>query len=116
MKDSVSLAYAEDSTVGAGGVLTLVETAKEQLASSTFESEVFHIQTRKDDVPRVLVIGRASRKHTTRYVSIPIGESVRERLEKQIVGSLAMGLSGLLEWALRELELKRISLEVKIRP
>jgi hypothetical protein len=116
MKESASLAYADISPVEDNNSLNLVETSPETLPVGTFESDVFHITTREDVKPRVLVIGRPSRKHTTGYLNIPIGRSVRDRLQEQIVGSLAMGVSGLLEWALEELERKRISLEIQAKP
>ena len=116
MKESASLAYAEISPVEGDRCFKLIEVTGETLPVSLFESDVFHIATREDNAPRVIVIGRPNRKHTTGYLNIPIGKNVRERLDKHIVGSLAMGVSGLLEWALEELDRKHISVEIRALP
>lgn len=113
MNESRSLAYLETPPVQNNGPRQLLDGGVERLSISPLESEVFKIMTRQGDTGRVIIIGRASRKHTVGYLNIPIGSNVRQRLNRQIVGSLAMGISGLLEWALAELERKHISLEIQ---
>jgi propanediol dehydratase small subunit len=66
---------------------------------------------KKDDAA-VYIVGRPSRAHATRFLNIPVSQALKERLGTQVVGSIAMGSSALLEWALQELERQGISLEV----
>nr|MBS0022016.1 hypothetical protein [Gammaproteobacteria bacterium] len=77
---------------------------------------MFSIETRKDPLGRVMVVGKATRKYATSFLNIPISAEARERLSQQVVGSLAMGTGALLEWALDELERQGISLEARPRP
>jgi hypothetical protein len=79
------------------------------------EKGMFSIEARHDDVGRVIFIGRPTRKHAEAFLNIPISDSTRRRLDEQIVGSLAMGTSALLEWALAELQCRRITIEARAR-
>nr|MBS0019468.1 hypothetical protein [Gammaproteobacteria bacterium] len=76
---------------------------------------MFSIETRQDSSGRVLVAGKATRKHAASFINIPVSAQLRERLDQQVVGSLAMGTGALLEWALDELERQGISLEARPR-
>ena len=116
MEKSDSLAYAGISSVEDNPSLRVIQHELESLPASALESDVFDVAIRPDHAGRVIVMGRPSRKHTTGFLNIPIGRNARERLDRQIVGSLAMGVSGLLEWALKELERKHIALEIQARP
>jgi hypothetical protein len=75
----------------------------------------FSIETHSDPLGRVIVIGKPTRKHAATFLNIPISAAARERLDQQVVGSLAMGTGALLEWALDELERQGISLEARPR-
>lgn len=77
------------------------------------EESMFSIQTRHDNAGRVIVIGRPTRKRAQAFLNIPISDNTRRRLDEQLVGSLAMGASALLEWALQELQQKEISIEAR---
>ena len=116
MSKSTYLAYANASPIDDKDSLRLVEAPIEAFPAHALVSDVFHITMREDDAASVFMIGRANRKHTIGYLNIPVGRNLRERLERQIVGSLAMGVSGLLEWALAEIERKQVSLEIQARP
>jgi hypothetical protein len=61
----------------------------------------------------VRIVGRPSRKCAGAFVNIPISIELRNQLGKRIVGSLAMGTSALLQWALQELERQGISIEAQ---
>lgn len=74
---------------------------------------MFSTEARQDSLGRVIVIGKATRKRATSFINIPISAQLRERLNEQVVGSLAMGTGALLEWALDELKRQGISLEVR---
>lgn len=89
-----------------------VEQHAEGLQESTDES-MFSIGTRPDNTGRVIVIGRPTRKRAEAFLNIPISEHTRKRLDEQVVGSLAMGTSALLEWALQELQRRGISIEAR---
>lgn len=82
--------------------------------AGTAES-MFSIETRHDSAGRVIVIGRPTRKRAEAFLNIPISDDTRKRLDEQVVGSLAMGTSALLEWALQELQRRRISIEARPR-
>ncbi|MGF1615769.1 MAG: hypothetical protein ACFCVA_18185 [Gammaproteobacteria bacterium] len=77
------------------------------------KESMFSIQTRHDNAGRVIVIGRPTRKRAQAFLNIPISDNTRRRLDEQLVGSLAMGASALLEWALQELQQKEISIEAR---
>lgn len=79
------------------------------------ETGMFAITTREDPAGRVIVIGKASRKRATTFLNIPISGELRDALDAQIVGSLAMGAGALLEWALSELKRQHLSLEARPR-
>lgn len=74
---------------------------------------MFSITTRADPTGRVVVIGRASRKRADTFLNIPLCQATRERIEEQLVGSLAMGTGALIEWALEELKRQGITLEAR---
>lgn len=76
---------------------------------------MFSIEARQDPAGRVIVIGKPTRRHAATFINIPISAELRERLDKHVVGSLAMGTGALLEWALDELKRQRISLEAQAR-
>lgn len=61
----------------------------------------------------VRIVGRPSRKCAGAFVNIPISPELRNQLGKRIVGSLAMGTSALLQWALQELERQGVSIEAQ---
>lgn len=75
------------------------------------DERMFKIEPRQQSTGQVVIVGKASRKHAMTFVNTPISEQLRKRLDKQIVGSLAMGTGALLEWALDELERQGIRLE-----
>ncbi len=76
---------------------------------------MFSIEARQDPLGRVFVIGKATRKRAVSFINIPVSTQLRERLDEQIVGSLAMATGALLEWALDELKRQGISLEARPR-
>ncbi len=75
---------------------------------------MFRLETRQEGGGRIVIAGRPNRKNATTYVNIPISQQLRKRLDEQIVGSVAMGTSALLLWALDEL--KRQDVTVEARP
>ncbi|MGF1615228.1 MAG: hypothetical protein ACFCVA_15340 [Gammaproteobacteria bacterium] len=81
----------------------------------SMQTGMFLINTREDPAGRVIVIGKASRRRATTFLNIPISKELRDALDTQIVGSLAMGAGALLEWALVELKRQRLSLEARPR-
>lgn len=86
-----------------------------QNSPSLIQTGMFLINTREDSAGRVIVIGKASRRRATTFLNIPISKELRDALDTQIVGSLAMGAGALLEWALRELKRQKLSLEARPR-
>jgi len=86
-----------------------------RLHSRSGELGMFAIETRSGDACQVIVVGKATRKRAKTFINIPVSESLRTRLDNQIVGSLAMGTGALLEWALEELKRQGISIEARIR-
>nr|MBS0019552.1 hypothetical protein [Gammaproteobacteria bacterium] len=80
------------------------------------ELGMFVIETRPGGTQsQVVVVGKATRKRAKTFINIPISESLRKRLDTQIIGSLAMGTGALLEWALEELKRQGISIEARVR-
>jgi hypothetical protein len=77
---------------------------------------MFLVETRQGGGGRVVIVGRASRKQATTFVNVPASQEFRKRLDEQIVGSLAMGTSALLEWALDELKRQGITVEAHPKP
>ena len=69
--------------------------------------------TAEDAQGTVRIVGRPSRKCAGAFVNIPISQEMRNQLGKRIVGSLAMGTSALLQWALEELERQGVSIEAQ---
>lgn len=67
----------------------------------------------EDSHGTVRIVGRPSRKCASAFVNIPISQELRDQLGKRIVGSLAMGTSALLQWALQELERQGVSIEAQ---
>ena len=77
------------------------------------KESMFSIETRHDNAGRIIVVGRPTRKRAQAFLNIPISDETRRRLDTQVVGSLAMGTSALLEWALQELQRRGISIEAR---
>lgn len=92
---------------------TPVESEPENPHSPSPTETMFSIEARQDTAGRVVVIGRPTRKRAGAFLNIPISQELRKRLDKQVVGSLAMGTSALLEWALQELQRRGISIEAR---
>ena len=76
---------------------------------------MFLIEARPGAVGQVVVVGKATRKRANTFINIPVSDTLRKRLDVQIVGSLAMGTGALLEWALDELKRQGISIEARVR-
>lgn len=76
------------------------------------ENTMFAIDTR-DGNAEVVIMGKPSRKRAVTMLNIPISGALRARLQERIVGSVAMGSSALLEWALEELERQRVSIQAQ---
>jgi hypothetical protein len=89
--------------------------SKRQSAPVSTQTGMFVINTRQDPAGRVIVIGKASRRRATTFLNIPISKELRDALDDQIIGSLAMGAGALLEWALAELKRQQLSLEARPR-
>lgn len=64
----------------------------------------------------VVIMGKPTRKRATTMLNIPISEALRARLQEHIVGSVAMGSSALLEWALEELDRQHVSIQAQPQP
>ncbi len=79
------------------------------------ELGMFSIEARPGGAAQVVVVGKATRKRAKAFINIPVSETLRKRLDTQIVGSLAMGTGALLEWALEELKRQGISIEARVR-
>ncbi|MFZ0255693.1 MAG: hypothetical protein WAN46_08615 [Gammaproteobacteria bacterium] len=92
----------------------LLEQHAEGLQASVDES-MFSIDTRPDPTGRVIIIGRPTRKRAEAFLNIPISDHTRKRLDEQVIGSLAMGTSALLEWALQELQRRGITVEARLQ-
>lgn len=77
-------------------------------------TSMFTISVAPDEAEGVVrIVGRPSRKCADSFVSIPISQELRNQLGKRIVGSLAMGTSALLQWALQELQRQGVSIEAQ---
>ena len=76
---------------------------------------MFSMEARQDASGEVIVMGQATRKRAATLINIPISAELRERLDKQLVGSVAMTTGALLQWALDELKRQGISLEARPR-
>lgn len=100
------------STQFPGGENPSTEGQKQPVSLQT---GMFLINTREDPAGRVIVIGKASRRRAATFLNIPISKELRDALDNQIVGSLAMGAGALLEWALVELKRQKLSLEARPR-
>ncbi|MGF1614970.1 MAG: hypothetical protein ACFCVA_13985 [Gammaproteobacteria bacterium] len=81
------------------------------LNGSRASAYMFSITTRRDSAGRVMVVGKPTRRRADVLVNIPLCRATRERLNEKLVGSLAMGTSALIEWALEELTRQGITLE-----
>ena len=92
---------------------------KSEIISPSQQSQapvgMFTITTREDPSGRVMVLGKASRKHANTFLNIPVCQATKARLDKQLVGSLSMGTSALLQWALEELERQGVSIEARLK-
>lgn len=93
-------------------------TQKEQgRLSSLTEAQpsggMFSIAIRRDPAGHVMLMGKPTRKRANALLNIPICQATRRRLDEQFMGSLSMGASALLEWALDELKRQGIALEVR---
>jgi hypothetical protein len=107
------------------GTSALIEWALDELTrqgvtlAPSLEPEapvnMFSITTREDPAGRILVMGKASRKRAKTFLNIPLGQATKERLEARLVGSLAMGTSALIEWALDELTRQGVTLEARVQ-
>ena len=75
---------------------------------------MFSIDVRKDLAGHVLVFGRPTRKRAGTCLRVPLCQADRRRLEKRVAGSLAMGVSALLEWALDELGRQGVTIEAQL--
>jgi hypothetical protein len=64
---------------------------------------------------RVMVMGKANRKQAEACINIPLCRATRDRLDDKLVGSLAMGTSALIEWALKELSRQGVTIEAGVR-
>ncbi len=76
-------------------------------------NSMFSIEARNDEAGLIIIVGKASRKQAATFLNIPVSAKTHKRLEDQIIGSLAMGTSGLIDWALDELNRQGISLLVR---
>ena len=74
---------------------------------------MFSIGVRKDLAGHVLVFGRPTRTRAGTCLRVPICQTDRRRLEKRVAGSLAMGVSALLDWALDELGRQGVTIEAR---
>jgi hypothetical protein len=81
------------------------------LLASRAPACMFSITTRQDSAGRVMVVGKPTRRRVEACVNIPLCRATRDRLNEKLVGSLAMGTSALIEWALEELTRQGITLE-----
>ena len=106
----------ESSSLGAAPV-TNVYGERPYAPSPSLQSPLpigmFSIDVRSDSDGRVVIIGRATRKRANAFLNIPICQETRRRLDEQLVGSLSMATSALIEWALDELKRQAVSLEVR---
>lgn len=75
-------------------------------------STMFSIDTR-EGMAEVVIMGKPTRKRAVTMLNVPISGALRDRLNKRIVGSVAMGSSALLEWALEELERQQVSIQAQ---
>lgn len=80
---------------------------------SSLANGMFSIGVRSDLDGRVVIMGKPSRKHANAFLNIPISQQTRHRLDEQLVGSLSMATSALIEWALNELKRQAVTLEVR---
>ncbi|MFZ0256390.1 MAG: hypothetical protein WAN46_12230 [Gammaproteobacteria bacterium] len=90
-------------------------SSEDQSNPVSLQTGMFVINMREDPAGRIIVIGKASRRRATTFLNIPISKELRDALDNQIVGSLAMGAGALLEWALTELKRQQLSLEARPR-
>lgn len=86
------------------------------VVTSTFglhmSPRMFTITTRTDPTGHVMVAGKASRKQAC-FVNVPLCQATKARLEARVIGSLSMGTSALIEWALDELARQGIAIEAR---
>ena len=75
-------------------------------------STMFTIDTREGSA-EVVIMGKPTRKRAVTMLNIPISAALRARLQERVIGSVAMGSSALLEWALEELERQRVSIQAQ---
>lgn len=76
---------------------------------------LFAITVREDPAGCVIMIGKPSRKRADVLLNVPLCQATKEQLEEKLVGSLAMGTSALIEWALKELIRQGITLEAQAK-
>lgn len=81
----------------------------------TQSSTMFTIDTREGNA-EVVIMGKPTRKRAVTMLNIPISGALRARLQERVVGSVAMGSSALLEWALEELERQCVSIQAQPNP
>jgi hypothetical protein len=89
--------------------------SKDQSEQSAVSDGVFLLETSDNGAGQVLIIGKANRKKANALINVPVSENLRHKLSEQVVGSLAMGTSALLEWALDELKRRKITLQARPR-
>jgi hypothetical protein len=77
-------------------------------------ADMFSITTREDPAGHVVIMGKATRTRATTFLNIPLCQATKSRLEKRLVGSLAMGTGALLEWALAELTRQGITVKARV--
>jgi hypothetical protein len=80
--------------------------------STRLTRTMFAIDTREGGA-EVVIMGRATRRRAVGMLNVPISGALRARLQEQVIGSIAMGSSALLEWALAELERQRVSIQAE---
>jgi hypothetical protein len=85
----------------------------ERAVADVDSGRMFLITAHADSHPRVLVVGRPSRKKAETFINVPVSAELRTRLGERITGSLAMGTAALLEWALDEIEKQKVSLSAE---
>jgi hypothetical protein len=93
----------------------LSKESTEHALAKVDNGRMFHITAHSDPHPRVLVVGRPSRKKAETFINVPVSAELRTRLGERITGSLAMGTAALLEWALDEIEKQMVSLSAEAK-
>ncbi|MGF1613457.1 MAG: hypothetical protein ACFCVA_05965 [Gammaproteobacteria bacterium] len=96
------------------GTISKVGARRRRTTKQETAAHMFIINMTPEDIRgTVRIVGRPSRKNAGAFVNIPVSQEMRNQLGKRIVGSLAMGTSALLQWALQELERQGVSIEAQ---